>query len=219
MATINGDLGANYKLDEVSKEWYFVVVPKSGMSILTIEWGETQFVYDGEAHYPTYVVKDRNGDEVKDNEILSQLKFTEGYKSKTERGTYTVKVTLSDTDNYFIRSGAVCVFKIVDENGNAPDYDPSDPNQRPSGNDPDSNGGSGTLDEILAKLKEIPLWQIIAGVISIILTIIFLSKTASYDSKRRKYNKKADKLDTSMYAGAYLGIAMSIWTAIACVLI
>ncbi|MDE7191814.1 MAG: hypothetical protein K2O35_05045, partial [Clostridia bacterium] len=30
---------------------------------------------------------------------------------------------------------------------------------------------------------------------------------------------KADKLDTSMYAGAYLGIAMSIWTAIACVLI
>ncbi|MDE6361763.1 MAG: hypothetical protein K2L53_02175, partial [Clostridia bacterium] len=79
--------------------------------------------------------------------------------------------------------------------------------------------GSGTLDEILAKLKEMPLWQMIVGVISIILTIIFLSKTASYDSKRRKYNKKADKLDSSMYAGAYLGIAMSIWTAIACVLI
>ncbi|MDE7349076.1 MAG: hypothetical protein K2N53_05380, partial [Clostridia bacterium] len=79
--------------------------------------------------------------------------------------------------------------------------------------------GSGTLDEILAKLKEMPLWQMIAGVISIILTIIFLSKTASYDSKRRKYNKKADKLDSSMYAGAYLGVAMTIWTAIACVLI
>ncbi|MDE6372510.1 MAG: hypothetical protein K2L61_03090, partial [Clostridia bacterium] len=51
------------------------------------------------------------------------------------------------------------------------------------------------------------------------LTIIFLSKTASYDSKRRKYNKKADKLEASMYAGTYLGLAMSIWTAIACVLI
>ncbi|MDE6372538.1 MAG: hypothetical protein K2L61_03230, partial [Clostridia bacterium] len=91
-----------------------------------------------------------------------------------------------------------------------------------SGNDPSGNnpsGDGGTLDEILAKLKEMPLWQIIVGVISIILTIIFLSKTASYDSKRRKYNKKADKLDTSMYAGTYLGLAMSIWTAIACVLI
>ncbi|MDE6372433.1 MAG: hypothetical protein K2L61_02705, partial [Clostridia bacterium] len=75
------------------------------------------------------------------------------------------------------------------------------------------------MDEILEKLKEIPLWQMIAGIISIILTIIFLSKTASYDSKRRKYNKKADKLDASMYAGAFLGVAMSIWTAIACVLI
>ncbi len=55
--------------------------------------------------------------------------------------------------------------------------------------------------------------------ISIILTIIFLSKTASYDSKRKKFKKKADKLDTSMYAAGFLGVAMSIWTAIACVLI
>ncbi|MDE6604938.1 MAG: hypothetical protein K2K85_02825, partial [Clostridia bacterium] len=90
-----------------------------------------------------------------------------------------------------------------------------------SGNDPSGNnpgGDGGALDEILEKLKEMPLWQLIAGIISIILTIIFLSKTASYDSKRRKYNKKAEKLDTSMYAGAYLGVAMTIWTAIACVL-
>ncbi len=90
----------------------------------------------------------------------------------------------------------------------------------PSGNDPSSgnNGGGGTLDEILAKLKEIPLWQIIASIISIILIIIFLSKTAGYESKRKKYKKKADKLETTVYAGAFLGLAITGWTAIACVL-
>ncbi|MDE5756806.1 MAG: hypothetical protein K2I23_06930, partial [Clostridia bacterium] len=91
-----------------------------------------------------------------------------------------------------------------------------------------SNGGHGnnvgigedgeSFNEIWQKLKEIPLWQIIAGVISIILTIVFLSKTASYDNKRKKFVKKADKLNMA-YAGAYLGIATTIWTAIACVLI
>ncbi|MDE7191912.1 MAG: hypothetical protein K2O35_05555, partial [Clostridia bacterium] len=102
-----------------------------------------------------------------------------------------------------------------------PTEDPTNPDDNnPSGNVPGSGdeGGSGTLDEILAKLKEIPLWQMIAGVISIILIIIFLSKTAGYESKRKKYKKKADKLDTTVYAGAFLGLAMTGWTAIACVL-
>ncbi|MDE7191630.1 MAG: trichohyalin-plectin-homology domain domain-containing protein, partial [Clostridia bacterium] len=222
VATLNGDLGANYKLDEVSKEWYFVVVPKSGMSILTIEWGDTQFLYDGDVHYPTYVVKDRNGDEVTDNEILSQLKFTDGYKTKTEKGTYTIKVTVSDTENYFIRSGAVCTFKIVDENGNAPDYDPTDPNQRPSGNDPGSgNNGGGTLN--FGNIEEFvkQWWQVIASAVSIILIIIFLSKTAGYESKRKKYSKKAEKLESNVYAVAttgLFGLAMTAWTAIACTL-
>ena len=95
--------------------------------------------------------------------------------------------------------------------------DPSNPddNNPSSGNNP---GGS-SFDDILQKLKDVPLWQIIAGVISIILTIIFLSKTAKYDNERKKFKKKADKLDTSMYAAGFLGVAMSIWTAIACVLI
>ncbi|MDE7348143.1 MAG: hypothetical protein K2N53_00595, partial [Clostridia bacterium] len=99
--------------------------------------------------------------------------------------------------------------------------EPTNPDDNnPSGNVPSSGdeGGSGTLDEILAKLKEIPLWQIIASVISIILIIIFLSKTAGYESKRKKFNKKADKLESSVYAGAFLGLAMTGWTAIACVL-
>ncbi|MDE5654788.1 MAG: hypothetical protein K2I46_04185, partial [Clostridia bacterium] len=62
-----------------------------------------------------------------------------------------------------------------------------------------------------------PIWQLVASVISIILIMIFLSKTAGYNSKRKKFNKKAEKLDT-VYAGVFLGMAMTAWTAIACVL-
>ncbi|MDE7191262.1 MAG: hypothetical protein K2O35_02145, partial [Clostridia bacterium] len=95
-----------------------------------------------------------------------------------------------------------------------------DPSGDVSGNDPDSgnNGGGGTLDEILAKLKEIPLWQMIAGVISIILILIFLSKTAGYESRRREAKRLVKDKYTTYYAGSFLGLAMTGWTAIACVL-
>ncbi|MDE6210358.1 MAG: hypothetical protein K2G42_00060, partial [Clostridia bacterium] len=99
------------------------------------------------------------------------------------------------------------------------DNDSNNPgNNTPSGNIPGNSNGGGTLDEILQKLKEIPLWQIIASIISIILIIIFLSKTAGYESKRKKYNKKAEKLETIYAVASFLGIAVSGWTAIACVL-
>ena len=105
-----------------SKEWYFVVVPKSGMTVITIEWGETQFLYDGGVHYPTFTVKDSNGKDVTE-EIGSMLKFSDGYRKEKELGTYSVKVTLSGegAEEYFIRSGATVKYKIVDENGYAPD--------------------------------------------------------------------------------------------------
>ncbi|MDE6275104.1 MAG: hypothetical protein K2M75_01050 [Clostridia bacterium] len=98
---------------------------------------------------------------------------------------------------------------------NVPDNPPSGvPSGAPSG---DGNGGLGSLEDILKNLGNIPLWQLIASVISIILIIVFLSKTASYEGKRKKFNKKADKFD-KVYAGAFLGLAMAGWTAIACAL-
>ena len=148
--------------------------------------------------------------------------------------SYKIRAVIKDKTNYAFADGSYeTEWKEFSVNANEVLSDPSDPSvypedpddNPPSGNDPSGNNPSsgnsvgGTLDEILEKLKDMPLWQLISGVISIILTIIFLSKTASYDSKRRKYNKKTDKLDTSMYAGSYLGIAMTIWTAIASVLI
>ncbi|MDE6189204.1 MAG: InlB B-repeat-containing protein, partial [Clostridia bacterium] len=121
VASFNGTF-KNYVLDANSKEWYFVVVPHSGMTILTIEWGEKQFLYDGGVHYPTFTIKDSNGRDVTE-EVSSMLKFSDNYRKEKELGTYTVKVTLSASaaEEYFIRSGQTCTYKIVDENGYAPD--------------------------------------------------------------------------------------------------
>ncbi|MDE7191268.1 MAG: hypothetical protein K2O35_02175, partial [Clostridia bacterium] len=89
----------------------------------------------------------------------------------------------------------------------------------PSG-DPDSgnNGGGGTIDDILDKLKDLPLWQLIASFISIILIIIFLSKTISNESKRKNAKKTIEKKYGNYYAAAFLGLSVPNWTVIACVL-
>ncbi|MDE5756953.1 MAG: hypothetical protein K2I23_07680 [Clostridia bacterium] len=147
--------------------------------------------------------------------------------------SYKVKAILKDSygDNYvFVAEDGVTIlenptmtdmedFTIDDKinNGQGGNVGIGSGNNGEDGSGNQDGLAIGSWDDFIAKLKEIPLWQLIASVISIILTIIFLSKTASYDSKRKKFNKKADKLE-SMYAGAFLGVAMSIWTAIACVL-
>ncbi|MCX4363309.1 MAG: InlB B-repeat-containing protein, partial [Clostridia bacterium] len=44
VARLNDTLSGNYKLDEVSKEWAFVVTDRTGKTVLIIEWGETKFL-------------------------------------------------------------------------------------------------------------------------------------------------------------------------------
>ncbi|MDE6606059.1 MAG: hypothetical protein K2K85_08605 [Clostridia bacterium] len=218
VASFNGDV-KNYTLDSTSKEWYFVVVPKSGMTVLTIEWGETQFLYDGGVHYPTFTVKDSNGKDVTE-EISSMLKFSDGYRKEKELGTYSVKVTLSGeaAEEYFIRSGATVKYKIVDENGYAPDEEET-ANRDKEDKDGDKDGSGIDFDSILEAVKE--YWQAIVSGICIILIIAFLSKTASYESRRKRANKTANERYKSYYAGAVglFGWASSSWTIIACVFI
>ncbi len=114
--------------------------------------------------------------------------------------------------------------------------DPNDPNnthypQNEEDNEPDDNnpsgdinsgnepgGDGGALDELLKKLKEMPLWQLIASFVSIILIIIFMSKGIGYASKAKQSKKLAQSKFKEYYAGTFLGLAFSGWTAIACVL-
>ncbi len=60
------------------------------------------------------------------------------------------------------------------------------------------------FDEILAKLKEIPLWQLIASIVSIILILIFASKGIGYLSKSKQNRKMAESKYKTYYAGAFL---------------
>ncbi len=85
-----------------------------------------------------------------------------------------------------------------------------------SGNEPGGDGGA--LDELLKKLKEMPLWQLIASFVSIILIIIFMSKGIGYASKAKQSKKLAESKFKEYYAGTFLGLAFGGWTAIACVL-
>ena len=99
--------------------------------------------------------------------------------------------------------------------------EPEEPDDNPSGDINSGNqpgGDGGALDELLKKLKEMPLWQMIAGVISILLIIIFMSKGIGYASKAKQSKKMAESKFKTYYAGAFLGLAFGGWTAIACVL-
>ncbi|MCI8421894.1 MAG: hypothetical protein HFE34_06350, partial [Clostridia bacterium] len=213
-ASINASsaLYKNYQFDGASNEWSFVVVPQAGMEILTIEWSDTEVLYDGEKHIPTYVVKDRNGNVV---ENATQILNFSNYEKKTEIATYTIKVTVKESDRYFIRSGAICKFKIVEELGDEPPAEDEDPTTPPSGN---GGSGIGSIEDIIKYFKEYPLWQIIASVISIILIMIFLTKTAGYESRRREAKRLTKEKYASYYSGVVWGMAMTAWTAIACTL-
>ncbi|MDE5756948.1 MAG: hypothetical protein K2I23_07655, partial [Clostridia bacterium] len=183
----------NYNFDDEEN-------PPSKKPDITIEWDKTKNPpelkipdeYKDKIH-PEYEYFDKDGNPVKPEDLK-------------DGEDYTVKVKIPDSEKD--------KFNFVDKFGNTVDPD----NIPPYDFEKKSDKSGSTLDDILEKLKEIPLWQLIASVISIILIIVFLSKTAGYESKRKKFNKKADKLESSVYAGAFLGLAISGWTAIACVL-
>ncbi len=82
---------------------------------------------------------------------------------------------------------------------------------------PEDKGGV-DFDKISKILKE--WWQVIASGISIVLIIIFMAKTAGYESRRKKANKKIEKYESAVYAATtgLFGLATTAWTAIACIL-
>ena len=150
-------------------------------------------------------------------------------ESQLEAGkTYTVKAKIKDEyrSNYeFVGVDGSTLNEGIETDGEEfemKDYDPNDPNDPNNPNnsdgDNDDDGNGGALDEILAKIKDLPLWQLIASGISIILTIAFLSKTASNESKRKKAKKVMEKKYNTFYATAFLGVSVTNWTVIACVL-
>ena len=147
--------------------------------------------------------------------------------------TYQVRAVIKDKTNYVFEDGSTETewreFTIAE---GETIYDPTDPDS-PS-NDPDGTGsgdvsgdvgdkdgnGGGALDELLEKLKEIPLWQVIVSAVSAMLTLIFLAKTIGYENRRKKAKKTVNEKYATFFAATsgFLGLQDGAWTAIACVL-
>ncbi|MDE6275320.1 MAG: hypothetical protein K2M75_02145, partial [Clostridia bacterium] len=180
-----------------------------------------------------YEMQDADGNSVAYGDLKAGNKYQIKAKIKDDmRGNYSFTDGTYETgwEEFELRAEDMANLQDPNDPSNThypqgEDNDPENPNDPPSGEDPSGNApsgdggiGSGTLDELLAKLKEIPLWQLIASVISIILIIIFTSKGAGYLSKAKQNKTMAERRYKTYYAGAFLGLAVSAWTAIACVL-
>ena len=128
-------------------------------------------------------------------------------------GLYTVRAKFISADPDYKASDMEATLTISRTGGGSGDE------SLPSGAPGDGNGGGGgTIDDILNKMKDLPLWQLIASAISIILIIVFLSKSISNESKRRTAKKTIAKKYSNYYAAAFLGLSVPNWTIIACVL-
>ncbi|MDE6758454.1 MAG: InlB B-repeat-containing protein [Clostridia bacterium] len=128
-------------------------------------------------------------------------------------GLYTVRAKFISSDPDYAASDMEATLTIS-RTGAAGDIDPDDPSSSGDPNQP----ADGAFEELLKKLKDLPLWQLIASVISIILILIFVSKTISNESKRKKAKKTIEKKYNTYYAAAFLGLSVTNWTVIACVL-
>ena len=106
------------------------------------------------------------------------------------------------------------------EDPNHPDNpnNPNNPNNPDGDNDNDGNG-SVDFEKVGEILKQ--WWQVVASGISIILIIIFLAKTIGYERRRKEAKKENDERYKTFYAVSgtgLFGLAMTGWTALACIL-
>ena len=228
--TLNDDLNGKYFIGGDS-EWEFEIVAR----IINESWNTTSKpprmnINKTELGMIEYEFMDEEGNVVSYDQV------------KSKAGVYSVRAKIKGAyvGNCSFASGGNETEWIdfeLTENDLANMQDPNDPTLYPDDPDmqepeePDDNnpsgdvnsgnqpGGDGSaLDELLKKLKELPLWQLIASFISIILIIIFMSKGIGYASKAKQSKKLAQSKFKEYYAGTFLGLAFSGWTAIACVL-
>ena len=184
---------------------------------------QAQFDGDVLSQWYSYVVYDSKNQVAQAD--ASTGKYAPGAYTRTVEATsQNIKIQFTGAEKVAFEvdeSGNEVGVEIPDEPGepgvpNEPGNDDEQPDQ-PTDGDKDEKGDA--LSELLAKIKDLPLWQLIASLISIILILIFLAKTASNESKRKKAKKTIKKKYNNLYAAAFLGLAPNNWTVIACALI
>ena len=117
------------------------------------------------------------------------------FKDLKPGNKYEVRAVITDKNNYIFADGSTetewVEFEVKE---NEEIFDPDDPNNPyyPSddGSTPDdTDKDGGALDEILEKIKDLPLWQLIASGISIILILVFTGKGIGYASKKKEIRR------------------------------
>ncbi|MDE7373192.1 MAG: apolipoprotein A1/A4/E family protein, partial [Clostridia bacterium] len=207
----------NYILDG-NADWAYVIVPREGMDVITIEWDQTQFTFNGSVQKPNYTVFDKYGNDIT-SQVASVITLGGDVNISKWAGDYKAIITVAETSNYFIRSGATCNYSIVTDPVTGEGTDPGTPNPNP-GNE--GEGGSNFIDKLLA--SHFPLWQVAAMAVAGLLAIIFTIKAAQYGSRAKKANGEAKKLNAKTYASLLpifstetvaLGLSNKIWTIMA----
>ncbi len=228
--TLNDELNGKYFIGGDS-EWEFEIVAR----IINESWNTTSKpprlnINKTELGMIDYEFMDEEGNVVSYDQM------------KSKAGVYSVKAKIKGAyvGNCSFANGGNETEWIdfeLTEDDLANMQDPNDPTLYPDDPDmqePDNNNPSGDVsgdvstnpedkggvdfDKISKILKE--WWQVIASGISIVLIIIFMAKTAGYESRRKKANKKIEKYESAVYAATtgLFGLATTAWTAIACIL-
>ena len=202
----------------IAKEWNKNIKPY----VLNLKYGQIDGI--------EYEIRDKNS-----GEIVAYDKLSAG-------NTYEIRAKIKEEQrgNYSFKDGTYETaweeFELRGEDI-ANMQDPNDPNnthypQEEEDNDPDNNNPSGDINsgntpgedndvDVGAIGKFIKnYWREIASGISIVLIIIFLSKTASNESKRKRAQRTVNEKYKTYYATSVglFGLATTYWTVIASVL-
>ncbi len=213
------DWANNYILDG-NIDLYYAVVPRPGMTVISIEWSvpEGGLIFDGSVKKPTYVILDSDGNEV------TGVKLVIGgdYDSAIWAGDYSLTASIDGNSNYFIRKGSKFDYSILK-------------NDKGEGENPNKDG-NGNLDggnDILAQIQEFfkkliesnfPLWQVATSGVALLLTLIFMIKAIQYGNRKKKAKGEIKRYNAKTYAAllpifstqtVWLNLSNMIWSIIA----
>ncbi|MDE6885002.1 MAG: hypothetical protein K2P32_04430, partial [Clostridia bacterium] len=196
--TLSGDGANNYTIKQAQIEYRIdkvKIIAKWNMS------GNTPVISNLDESLKDivgYVYYDVDGNELAEGTTLEKGK------------TYKVKAIITGDNGIN--------YEFVAEDGETVLDEPTATEEKEFTVGNNGSGGNGnivgSIEDIKKLLEGIPLWQIIVATIGLILTIAFLAKMSSCESKRKKAKKKIDKY-TTYYSGMFLGLAFVGWTAIA----
>ncbi|MBQ7355979.1 MAG: hypothetical protein IJW66_01125 [Clostridia bacterium] len=96
-----GDKKDNYVVSDNARTTNTLIV---GKQTVIATWTDTTAIYDGEAHAPTLVIKNANGEDLLTNSVTTKI----------DQGTYTYRASdfFTDTANYELLENTLCMFIV-----------------------------------------------------------------------------------------------------------